>query len=116
MRFSRIRHLSDQQPSKMKTDNIKFESSVDLKNPYVRLERCSLEEINGYKLKPESNAYCLIESESESEELNKKEGGNNMLSVDFVTLLGDCQRLFRSYVLLERLSPQDIQNLLKRKD
>jgi len=33
----------------MKTDKIKVESSDELKNPYVRLERCSLEEINGYK-------------------------------------------------------------------
>jgi hypothetical protein len=33
----------------MKTDKIKIESSEDLKIPYVRLERCSLEEINGYK-------------------------------------------------------------------
>jgi len=35
----------------MKTDKIQIESSAnELKIPYVRLERCSLEEINGYKL------------------------------------------------------------------
>jgi len=34
----------------MKTDKIKIETSDEIKIPYVRLERCSLEEINGYKL------------------------------------------------------------------
>lgn len=49
--------------------------------------------------------------ESRSEESNEEESGNNMLSMDFVTLFGDYERLYRSYVLLERLSPNDIQNL-----
>ncbi|XP_022167470.1 uncharacterized protein LOC111031719 [Myzus persicae] len=99
----------------MKTDKIKIESSTDeLKIPYVRLERCSLEEINGYKLKPERNAYYLIESRSE--EPNEEESDNNMVSLNFLTLLGDCGRLFRSYVLLERLSPNDIQHLSNKKD
>ncbi|CAI6362709.1 unnamed protein product [Macrosiphum euphorbiae] len=98
----------------MKTDQIKIESSEELKIPYVRLERCSLEEINGYKLIPERNAYSLMESRSE--ESNEEESGNNMLSMDFVTLFGDYERLYRSYVLLERLSPHDIQNLSNKKD
>lgn len=98
----------------MKTDQIKIESSEELKIPYVRLERCSLEEINGYRLKPERNAYYLMESGSE--ESNEEESGDNMVSLNLVTLLGDCERLYRSYVLLERLSPHDIQNLLNKKN
>ncbi|KAL4092357.1 hypothetical protein QTP88_026877 [Uroleucon formosanum] len=94
----------------MKTDKIKIETSDGLKIPYVRLERCSLEEINGYKLKPEKNTYYLVESGSQ--ESNKEESDNNLVSLNLVTLLGDCERLYRSYVLLERLSPHDIQNLL----
>jgi len=62
-----------------------------------------------YRLKPETNAYYLIESESQ--ESNKEESDKNMVSLNLVTLLGDCERLYRSYVLLERLSPHDIQNL-----
>jgi len=50
--------------------------------------------------------------ESRSEESNEEESGDNMVSLNLVTLLGDCERLYRSYVLLERLSPHDIQNLL----
>lgn len=61
------------------------------------------------RLKPERNAYYLIESRSE--EPNEEESDNNMVSLNFLTLLGDCGRLFRSYVLLERLSPNDIQHL-----
>ncbi|XP_015374355.1 PREDICTED: uncharacterized protein LOC107169199 [Diuraphis noxia] len=98
----------------MKTDKIKIESSDELKNPYVRLERCSLEEINGYKLKPERNAYYLIESGSE--ESNKGESDDNMVSLNLVTLIGDGEKLYRSYVLLERLSPHDIQHLLNKKN
>ncbi|XP_026806337.1 uncharacterized protein LOC113549302 [Rhopalosiphum maidis] len=98
----------------MKTDKIKIESSEDLKIPYVRLERCSLEEINGYKLKPERNAYYLIEPGSE--EMNEEEGDNNMLSLNFMTVLDDYEKVYRSYVLLERLSPHDIQNLLNKKN
>ncbi|XP_060876421.1 uncharacterized protein LOC132949506 [Metopolophium dirhodum] len=98
----------------MKTDKIKIESSEELKIPYVRLERCSLEEINGYRLKPEKNAYYLMKSGSE--ESNEEESSDNVVSLNFVTLLGDCERLYRSYVLLERLSPHDIQNLSNKKN
>ncbi|KAL5236355.1 hypothetical protein ACI65C_003765 [Semiaphis heraclei] len=98
----------------MKTDQIKIESSDELKNPYVRLERCSLEEINGYKLRPERNTYYLIESGTE--ESNGEESDDNMVSLNLVTLIGDGEKLFRSYVLLERLSPHDIQNLLNKKN
>ncbi|XP_025197143.1 uncharacterized protein LOC112595946 [Melanaphis sacchari] len=97
----------------MKTDNIKFESSEGLKNPYVRLERCSLEEINGYKLRPEKNAYYLIEPETEQ---IHQEVDNNMLSLNLMTIYGDYEKLYRSYVLLERLSPHDIQNYLNKKN
>lgn len=42
-------------------------------------------------------------------ELQKKEGVKVMYSVEFMTLN---EKIFQSYVLLERLSPDDIQNLL----
>lgn len=91
------------------------ENSEELKNPYVRLERLSLENINDYKPKPEANGYYLIHSSPE--ELNYPNETNNMLSLDIMSqLLNDNGRLFRSYVLLERLSPHDIENLLTKKD
>jgi len=61
-----------------------------------------------HRLKPERNAYYLIESSSE--ELNEEEGDRNMLSLDFVTIFDDNEKLYRSYVLLERLSPNDIDH------
>ncbi|CAH1726241.1 unnamed protein product [Aphis gossypii] len=98
----------------MDTDKIDIQSEL-LKTPYVRLERCTLEEINGYKYIPERNAYYLIEPESE--EINEeKVEDNNELSLNFKSVYNDFEKLYSSYVLLERLSPSDIQHLLNKKD
>lgn len=64
-----------------------------------------------FRPKPETNEYYQLHPNAE--QLNCPNGTNNVLSLDFVSqLFNDNGRLFRSYVLLERLSPHDIQNLL----
>lgn len=51
--------------------------------------------------------------EPESEEINEeKVEDNNELSLNFKSVYNDFEKLYSSYVLLERLSPNDIQHLL----
>lgn len=51
--------------------------------------------------------------EPESEEINEEEvEDSNKLSLNFKSVYGDFEKLYRSYVVLERLSPNDIQHLL----
>ncbi|KAF0772203.1 Uncharacterized protein FWK35_00000783 [Aphis craccivora] len=93
----------------MDTDKIDINSEL-LKIPYVLLERCTLEEINGYKWIPEKNAYYLIEPESEK--INEEEvEDNDELSLNLKSILEQIQT-YTPYVMLERLSPNDIQYLL----
>lgn len=97
----------------MDTDKIDIESEL-LKTPYVLLERCTLEEINGYKWIPEKNAYYLIEPESE--EINEEEAeDNNELPLNLKSIFENLQK-YTPCVLLERLSPNDIQHLMNKKD
>lgn len=45
-------------------------------------------------------------------EINSTSGQLHSNSLNILSFIGDRQRLFHSYVLLERLSPNVIQNLL----
>lgn len=56
-----------------------------------------------FRPRTERNSYNEIDSSSEQLHSN---------SLNLLSYIGDNQRLFHSYVLLERLSPNVIQDLL----
>lgn len=62
-----------------------------------------------FSLNPETRDDFSITSNTEESE---EEDENDVYSLEFVTQLFGDGKIFRSYVLLERLSPHDIQNLL----